>query len=151
MVNTNSDAARSDVLVLFGVTGDLARKKIFPALYALAKRGLIDVPVVGVARSPWSPAQLRQRATESIEQSGRINDPAALERLLARLEYVSGDYDDAATSTAIKSTLGSVRQPVHYLATPPALFATVIQGLAADHRCYIRQYGEDMSEIREWK
>ncbi|MCO6411231.1 MAG: glucose-6-phosphate dehydrogenase [Thiogranum sp.] len=131
MNHTHSDAIRSDALVLFGVTGDLARKKIFPALYALAKRGVIDVPVVGVARSTWSLAQLRQRATESIEQSGRIDDPAALERLLARLEYVSGDYNDAAAFTAIKNALGSTRCPAHYLATPPALFATVIQGLAA--------------------
>jgi len=131
MDNTNGDAARSDALVLFGVSGDLAREKIFPALYALAKRGVIDVPVVGVATSTWSSAQLRQRATESIEQSGPIDDRPALDRLLARLEYVSGDYHDAATFTAIKNALGSARHPAHYLAIPPALFQTVIQGLAA--------------------
>ncbi|MBI3345006.1 MAG: glucose-6-phosphate dehydrogenase [Gammaproteobacteria bacterium] len=155
MDNTNGDAARSDALVLFGVTGDLARKKIFPALYALAQRGVLSAPVVGVATSTWSSAQLRRRATESIEQSGRIDDPPALDHLLSRLEYVSGDYNDAATFAAIKSALGNARRPAHYLAIPPALFQTVIQGLVvaglADGARVIleKPFGRDLASARE--
>ncbi|MFZ5589988.1 MAG: hypothetical protein ACOY4M_10200 [Pseudomonadota bacterium] len=105
MGNTNGGAPLSDALVLFGVTGDLARKRIFPALYALAKRGDLDVPVVGVAASGLSSADLRERARESIAKAGGIDDPAALDRLLSRLEYVSGDYNDAATFAALDPVL----------------------------------------------
>jgi glucose-6-phosphate 1-dehydrogenase len=121
----------SDALVLFGVTGDLARKQIFPALYAMAKRGVLDVPVVGVASSPWSLAQLRERATEGIRRAGRIDDRRALRHLLSLLRYVSGDYNDPTTYAALKRALGRARRPAHYLAIPPALFETVIRGLGA--------------------
>ncbi|MGA7986201.1 MAG: glucose-6-phosphate dehydrogenase, partial [Burkholderiales bacterium] len=90
MDKVKSGTPRSDALVLFGVTGDLAHKMIFPALYALAKRGALKVPVVGVASSKWSPAQLRKRATDSIEASGRIDDRRALRHLLSLLHYVDG-------------------------------------------------------------
>ena len=122
---------RSDALVLFGVTGDLAYKMIFPALYAMAKRGALKVPVVGVASSPWSPAQLRARATESIKASGKTDDRDALRHLLAKLGYVAGDYRDPATYAALRQALGHARRPTFYLAIPPALFATVIEGLGA--------------------
>jgi glucose-6-phosphate 1-dehydrogenase len=131
MTNIHPSAARSDALVLFGVTGDLARKMIFPALYAMAKRGVLDVPVVGVASSKWSMAQLRQRATESIRNSGRIDDRRALRHLLSLLRYVDGNYNDLATFKALKQALGDARRPAHYLAIPPSLFATVIEGLGA--------------------
>ncbi len=131
MDGTRRDAAKSDALVLFGVTGDLAHKKIFPALYALAKRGMLDVPVIGVASSKWSLAQLRQRATDSIKASGRIDDRRALHHLLSRLRYVAGNYHDAQTFKALKRTLGNSRRPAYYLAIPPSLFAPVINGLGA--------------------
>src|ERR1035441_794721 len=95
-------ASHSDALVLFGVTGDLAHKMIFPALYAMVKRGTLNVPVIGVALPKWSLARLHKRVTESIEQSGRVDNQRALNHLLSLLKYVSGDYDDPKTFTAIK-------------------------------------------------
>src|SRR5664279_6087922 len=123
--------SRSDALVIFGVTGDLAHKMIFPALYAMVKRGALKVPVIGVALPKWSLARLHKRATDSIMQSGGIDNKRAFHHLLSLLKYVSGDYADANTFTAIKEALGSARRPAHYLAIPPALFATVIKGLGA--------------------
>ena len=155
MNKTNGSGAQSDALVLFGVTGDLAYKKIFPALYAMAKRGIFNVPVIGVATSKWSSEQLRQRATESIKKSGKIDDQHALDHLLSLLSYVSGDYNDQDTFTAIKKALGSARSPAHYLAIPPSLFATVIQGLGdaglADHARVIveKPFGRDLASARE--
>jgi glucose-6-phosphate 1-dehydrogenase len=155
MADNNSAASPSDALVLFGVTGDLARKKIFPALYAMVKRGVLDVPVIGVATSKWSPAQLRQRATDAIQESGGIDDQAALDRLLSLLSYVSGDYNDADTFTAIKKALGEARRPAHYLAIPPALFEPVINGLGAaglaDQARVIveKPFGRDLASARE--
>src|ERR1035438_177383 len=102
MNKTKGGAPQSDALVLFGVTGDLAHKKIFPALYAMAKRGVLDVPVVGVASSKWSQAQLRRRATDSIRDSSGIDDRRALRHLLSLLRYVDGDYNDTATFKALK-------------------------------------------------
>ena len=124
-------APPSDALVLFGVTGDLAHKMIFPALYALTKRGALKVPVIGVASSKWSLAQLRSRATESIRAGGRVSDRLALHRLLSRLRYVEGDYNDPNTFKSLKGALGHARHPAFYLAIPPALFGTVITGLGA--------------------
>jgi len=155
MADNNSAAPPSDALVLFGVTGDLARKKIFPALYAMAKRGVLDVPVIGVATSNWSPAQLRQRATDAIQESGGIDDRKALDRLLSQLGYVSGDYHDADTFTAIKKALGEAHRPAHYLAIPPALFETVVNGLGAaglaDQARVIveKPFGRDLASARE--
>jgi len=148
-------APRSDALVLFGVTGDLARKMIFPALYAMAKRGALDVPVVGVASSKWSLAQLRRRATDSIRDSGRIDDRRALRHLLSLLRYVDGNYNDLATFKALKKALGDARRPAHYLAIPPSLFATVIEGLGAaglaEHARVIveKPFGRDLASARE--
>ena len=130
-MNETDGKARSDALVLFGVTGDLAYKKIFPALYAMAKRGALEVPVVGVASSDWSQAQLQQRVSDSIREFGKLDDQAAFDHLLSLLRYVSGDYQDGSTFQALKRMLGTARRPVHYLAIPPALFATVITGLGA--------------------
>jgi glucose-6-phosphate 1-dehydrogenase len=128
---TKGDAARSDALVVFGVTGDLAHKMIFPALYAMARRGTLNVPVVGVASSKMSIAQLRKRARDSIRQSGKIDDPAALRHLLSLLRYVAGNYKEPGTYAELKKALGNARRPAHYLAIPPPLFTTVIEGLGA--------------------
>ena len=147
--------ARSDALVLFGVTGDLVYKKIFPALYAMAKRGVLDVPVVDVASSNWSVAQLRKRATDGIRKFGRIDDRRALHHLLSLLRYVSGDYNDVDTFNALKEALGGARGPAHYLAIPPALFATVIKGLGAaglaDRARVIveKPFGRDLASARK--
>ncbi len=100
-------ASHSDALVLFGVTGDLAHKMIFPALYGLAKRGSLEVPVIGVASPEWSLEQLHNRVKDSIQRSGKIDNQGALQHLLSLLSYVSGDYNDRGTFTAIKKALGS--------------------------------------------
>ncbi|ALP54849.1 glucose-6-phosphate dehydrogenase [Candidatus Tenderia electrophaga] len=145
----------SDALVIFGVTGDLVRKKIFPALYALAKRGALKIPVVGVAASKWSPAQLRKHARDAIKQSGKIDDKAALDRLLSLLGYVSGDYNDPGTFDALKQALGEARRPAHYLAIPPSLFETVVKGLGdtglAKHARVIveKPFGRNLASARE--
>ena len=120
---------RSDALVFFGATGDLAYKKIFPSLQALAKRGQLDVPVIGVAQAGWTLEQLRARARDSVEKHGGL-DPAAFEKLSSLLQYVDGDYGDPATFDALRRELGSAQRPAHYLAIPPALFGSVVQQLA---------------------
>ncbi len=150
-----SRTTKADALVIFGVTGDLAHRMIFPALYAMTMRGVLGMPVVGVASSKWSPAQLRRRVTDSIEQAGMIDDRAALDRLLSLLQYVGGDYNDPDTFTALKQALGGARRPAHYLAIPPALFATVIKGLGAsglaDQARVIveKPFGRDLASARE--
>jgi glucose-6-phosphate 1-dehydrogenase len=120
----------SDALVFFGATGDLAYKKIFPALQAMAKRGHLDVPVIGVARSGWGLDQLRARARDSVEKHGGL-DPGAFEQLCRRLRYVDGDYQDPATFQALRKALGGARRPAFYLAIPPTLFGRVVEQLAA--------------------
>jgi len=145
----------SDALVLFGVTGDLAHKMILPALYAMAKHGVLNVPVVGIAAPKWSLAQLREYTTDSIKQAGMIDDRGAFNHLLDLLRYVSGDYNDARTFRALKQALGDATCPAHYLAIPPSLFATVIQGLGAvglakDARVIIEKpFGRDLDSARE--
>ncbi|MHB8404423.1 MAG: glucose-6-phosphate dehydrogenase [Gammaproteobacteria bacterium] len=148
-------AELSDALVLFGITGDLAHKMIFPALYAMAKRGTLKVPVIGVASSQWTLAHLRKRAKDSIKRSGGIDNRRALDHLLSLFEYVQGNYDDPDTFAAIKKALGKARRPVHYLAIPPSLFATVIQGLGAsglaEHARVIveKPFGRDLTSARK--
>jgi len=122
-------ADHSDALVFFGATGDLAYKKIFPALQAMAKRGHLDVPVIGVAKAGWGLDELRARARESAKQHGGL-DPAAFETLCRLLRYVDGDYRDPATFQAIRQQLGPAQRPAHYLAIPPMLFGPVVEQLA---------------------
>jgi len=154
MGDSSSRKRSADALVIFGVTGDLAYKMIFPALYAMARRGVLKVPVVGVAAPMWSAAQLRKRATDSIRQAGKIDDRDALKHLLSLLQYVGGDYNDAGTFIALKQALGEARHPAHYLAIPPALFATVIEGLGtsglADQARVIveKPFGRDLASAR---
>ena len=149
------NVSHSDALVLFGVTGDLAHKMIFPALYALAKRGDLKIPVIGVAAPEWSLAQLHNRVKDSLKRSGGIDNQRAFQHLLSLFKYVSGDYNDRETFTAIKQALGDARRPAHYLAIPPSLFATVIKGLGAsdlaDHARVIveKPFGRDLASARE--
>ena len=119
---------RADALVLLGATGDLGFKKIFPALQAMARRANLDVPVIGVARSPWTLEQFQQRARESVTQAGGASE-ADFAKLCARLRYLSGDYGDPATYTALREHLGGATRPVYYLAIPPSQFATVVEAL----------------------
>ncbi len=119
----------SDALVFFGATGDLAYKKIFPALQAMVKRGHLDVPVIGVAKAGWGIDELRARARESLKQHG-VLDSAASDKLTRLLRYVDGDYRDPATFQALREQLGSSQRPAHYLAIPPALFGPVVEQLA---------------------
>lgn len=148
-------AASSDALVLFGVTGDLAYKKIFPALYAMCKSGDLAVPVIGVASSPWSMEQLHARAKESIERDGHESDPRILDKLLSLLCYVSGDYKASGTFDALKKALGDAHCPAYYLAIPPSLFPTVIKGLgeaglAKNARVIVEKpFGRDLASARE--
>jgi len=121
-------SVRSDALVFFGATGDLAYKKIFPALQAMIKRGNLDIPVIGVANAGWNLDQLRARAKDSLQQRGGF-DPQAFDKLCGLLRYVDGDYNDPATFQSLRRELKDARQPTHYLAIPPVLFETVVQGL----------------------
>jgi glucose-6-phosphate 1-dehydrogenase len=146
---------RSDALVVFGCTGDLAHKQIFPALYAMVKRGELTVPVIGVAFPKWSLERLQRRATDSIKSAGGIDNKGALTKLLSLLRYVSGDYKDPATFAAIKQALGGAKRPAHYLAIPPSLFETVIEnlgkaGLAKDARVIVEKpFGRDLASAKE--
>jgi glucose-6-phosphate 1-dehydrogenase len=145
--------SRSDALVFFGATGDLAYKKIFPALQALVKRGRLNAPVIGVARSGWDLDQLRARARDSVEKHGGV-DPAAFERLSGLLRYVDGDYADEATFRKLRKELGSAERPAHYLAIPPALFSAVVEqlgksGCANNARVIIEKpFGTDLASAR---
>ena len=147
-------ASRSDALVLFGVTGDLAHKMIFPALYAMVKRGELTIPIIGVALPKWSLQRLHKRVTDSIKRSGGIDSQKALHRLLSLFKYVSGDYKDPDTFRAIKSALDQARRPAHYLAIPPSLFETVIQELGAANmaenaRVIVEKpFGRDLASAR---
>ena len=147
-------APRSDALVFFGVTGDLAFKKIFPALHAMAKHGELDVPVIGVARSGWTLERLRDHARESIDAHGGGVDEAAFAVLVRRLQFVGGDYGDLATFTALRRALGSCSRAAYYLAIPPSLFATVIENLAQANcsqgaRVIIEKpFGRDLASAR---
>jgi glucose-6-phosphate 1-dehydrogenase len=143
----------SDALVFFGATGDLAYKKIFPALQAMIRRGHLDIPVIGVARQGWSLEQLCARAKDSVEKHGGL-DPAAFAKLSGLLKYVSGDYGDRSTFDALRKELGGAQHPAHYLAIPPVLFGPVVKHLEAS-RCaegarvvIEKPFGHDLESAR---
>jgi glucose-6-phosphate 1-dehydrogenase len=144
----------SDALVFFGATGDLAYKKIFPALQAMVKRGNLNVPVVGVAKAGWNLDQLRARAKDSLEKHGGI-DPAAFEKLSALMRYVDGDYRDHATCEALRGQLKDAHRPAYYLAIPPNLFETVVENIAksigtGDARVIVEKpFGRDLASAQE--
>ena len=146
---------RSDALVFFGATGDLARKKLFPALYNLAARGALDVPVIGVARSSWDDNQLRERAASSVHEFVKDVDEDKLAGMLERLSYVAGDYGDPATHRRLADRLSDAALPVIYLAIPPDIFPSVIHGLsevglAARSRVVVEKpFGRDLASARE--
>ena len=146
--------SQSDALVFFGATGDLAFKKIFPALQAMAKRGHLDVPVIGVARPEWTVEQFRARARASLEEHGGI-DPVACEKLCGLLRYVSGDYSDPTTFQELRKALGAAQRPAHYLAIPPQMFASVVahleqSGCAKGARVLVEKpFGRDLASARE--
>src|SRR6266481_1099517 len=119
----------SDAFVFFGATGDLAYKKIFPALHAMVKRGHLNVPVIGVAKAGWNLEQLQARAKDSLDKHGGL-DPAAFGTLCGLLRYVDGDYQDPATFQAIRKEIGPAERPAYYLAIPPMLFGLVVEQLA---------------------
>jgi glucose-6-phosphate 1-dehydrogenase len=155
MERINNAAETSDALVLFGATGDLAYKKIFPALYALVKKGFLNVPVVGVASSPWSLEQLHERVVKAVSPSGKVDNQDALDRLLSLLQYVRGDYNHLDTFKELKQVLGDAKHPAHYLAIPPFLFENVIRGLHAmdltlGARVIVEKpFGRDLASARE--
>jgi glucose-6-phosphate 1-dehydrogenase len=149
MIESNSDA-----LVFFGATGDLAYKKIFPSLLAMLKRGNLNVPVIGVARSNWSLDQLRARVKDSLEKHGGL-DPTAFAKLSNLLRYVGGDYNEASTFQALRKELKDAHRPAYYLAIPPALFGTVVEhlvesGCARGARILVEKpFGHDLASAQE--
>jgi glucose-6-phosphate 1-dehydrogenase len=119
----------SDALVFFGATGDLAFKKIFPALQAMVQRGGLQIPIIGMARAGWNLDRLRERARESLENAGEFT-AEGFAQLAAQLRYVDGDYEDPQTYQMLRKELGLAGRPIHYLAIPPSMFASVVKGLA---------------------
>ena len=146
--------AHSDALVFFGATGDLAYKKIFPALQAMVKRGNLDAPVIGVARGSWNLDRLRARARDSLQQHGGV-DSAAFEKLGGLLRYVGGEYADPATFELLKKELRGAQRPAFYLAIPPALFETVVDQLTRSscaHGARViveKPFGHDLASAQE--
>jgi glucose-6-phosphate 1-dehydrogenase len=144
----------SDALVFFGATGDLAYKQIFPALQRLAKRGQLNIPVIGVAKSGWTLDQLKKRAQDSVQQDGGL-DPEAFAKLTGVLKYIDGDYTDPATFRQLREQLGAAKHPLHYLAIPPELFGEVVKQLAAANcsegaRVVVEKpFGRDLDSARK--
>jgi glucose-6-phosphate 1-dehydrogenase len=127
---TSPATTPADVLVIFGITGDLARKMTFRSLYRMEVRGLLDCPIVGVALDDWSDAALRDHARSAIESAGETIDATVFARLAARLSMVSGDFGDAATYDRVATAIEGRHTPVFYLEIPPSLFGRVVEGLA---------------------
>ena len=148
-----STKAPSDALVFFGATGDLAYKKIFPALQSLVRRGRLHLPIVGVAKSGWNREQLVERAAASVKEHGGL-DPDAFPKLVEQLRYVDGDYAERETFARIRDELGGAERPTHYLAIPPSMFPTVVTqlheaGLAADARVVVEKpFGRDLASAQ---
>ncbi len=148
-----NNSRHSDALVFFGATGDLAYKKIFPALQAMVKRGTLNVPVIGLAREGWTLDRLKARARDSLEFHGGV-DPEAFEKLCSLLRFVSGDYNDPATFQALCRQIGSAELPAFYLAIPPSAFATIVEqlsraGCTRNGRVIIEKpFGRDLSSAR---
>lgn len=147
-------APQSDTLVIFGITGDLAYKQILPALQAMARRGHLEVPVIGVAKAGWNLDQLRARVRDSLVNHGGL-DEATYQKLVGQLRYIDGDYRDPTTFSALREVLGSAQRPLYYLAIPPSLFATVAEGLASsgcaqDARVVVEKpFGRDLASAQQ--
>jgi glucose-6-phosphate 1-dehydrogenase len=147
-------ADHCDALVFYGATGDLAYKKIFPSLQAMAKRGTLNVPVIGVTKADWSLDQLKARAKDSVEKHGEL-DPTAFAKLSGLLRYVSGDYKDFATFQALRKELKDAHRPAHYLAIPPVVFGVVVDqlvksGCMKGARVIVEKpFGHDLASAQE--
>ena len=156
MASTDASArpVPADALVFFGATGDLAYKKIFPSLQGMVQRGFLDVPVIGVAKSGWTIEQLRERARASLKEYGGGVDEAAFAKLVSLLQYIDGDYADAATFAKLRAALGGAKHPTHYLAIPPSLFGDVVRelgrsGCADGARVVVEKpFGRDLASAR---
>jgi glucose-6-phosphate 1-dehydrogenase len=149
-------AREADALVIFGITGDLAKKQTFRSLYRLERRGLLDVPVVGVARQDLTDDDLRGRARDAIKQTGEDLDDEVFDRFAAKLSYVSGDFDGDELYSNVGKALGDRHNPVFYLEIPPSLFATVVDGLGKaklvsnGQRVVVEKpFGNDLSSARQ--
>jgi glucose-6-phosphate 1-dehydrogenase len=146
--------SQADALVFFGATGDLAYKQIFPSIQGLIRDEGLNVPIIGVAKSGWSLDELRARAKDSLEHHGGL-DQNAFKKLIELLRYVDGDYSDAATFSKVREMLGTAKQPLHYLAIPPSLFSTVVEGLAKsgcteNARVVVEKpFGHDLASAQE--
>src|SRR4051795_6822209 len=149
------DQQTADVLVVFGITGDLAKVMTFRSLYRLERRGLLDCPIVGVAVDDWTVDDLRQRARDSIEGTGEALDKDVFDRLAARFSYVAGDFSDSATFERVAAEIKGASSPVFYLEIPPFLFGTVIKGLSEagltkNARVVVEKpFGHDLASARE--
>src|SRR6202142_1443409 len=148
--------ARADVLVIFGITGDLAKKMTLLSLYRLEARGLLNCPIVGVAADNWTIEHLREHADDSIAATGEHVDPKIFARFADRLSYISGDFADEATFERVAKAIGRAHRPVYYLEIPPALFATVVAGLSkadalppAARVVVEKPFGHDLASARE--
>src|SRR6266487_211266 len=143
----------SDSLVFFGITGDLAYKQIFPALQSMIQRGLLDMPIIGVAGRPWSVDRLLEHIHDSLQAAGHV-DQAAFGKLRPRLQYISGDYNDPTTYNKIRAALGSAKRPLYYLAIPPSMFGSVVEGLqksgSADNARVVveKPFGRDLASAQ---
>ena len=148
------DKNHSDALVFFGATGDLACKKVFPAIQNLIQHGHLDVPVIGVAKAGWTLEQMQARARDSLAQHGGV-DEAAFAKLLSLMRYVDGDYNDRETFNQLRQALGGAKRPLHYLAIPPSMFGVAVEhlassGSAGDARVVIEKpFGHDEESARE--
>ena len=147
-------STHADAFVFFGATGDLAYKKVFPALQAMVKRGHLNIPVIGVAKAGWNLDQLRARVRDSLEKHGGL-DPAAFEQLNRLLRYIDGDYKDPATFQKLRAALENAQHPTHYLAIPPALFESVVEqlvksGCSTGARVVVEKpFGDDLASAQE--
>jgi glucose-6-phosphate 1-dehydrogenase len=145
---------QSDAFVFFGATGDLAYKKIFPALYDMVRRDGFDIPVIGMGRSGWNLQKLQDRARDSVQHGGSDFDEKSFTKLAALLRYVDGDYTNAETYKKLRKTLGSAKSPIHYLAIPPSMFGNVVSGLqqsgCAEHARVIveKPFGRDLASAQ---
>src|SRR6185437_13458577 len=153
MNSGTTSVPRSDALVFFGATGDLARKQIFPALQSMVRQGAFDPPIIGIARSARDVGELRSYVRESLDQHGGV-DADAFAKLSGQLRYIRGDYGDPSTYEHLRQALGNAVRPLHYLAIPPSMFTTVVEGLdrsgcAKDARVVVEKpFGRDLASAR---
>jgi glucose-6-phosphate 1-dehydrogenase len=147
---------RADVLVVFGITGDLAKKMTLRSLYRLEARGLLDVPIIGVAADDWSIARLREHADDAIAAAGDRVSPKVFKAFAERLSYIGGDFSKESTFERVAKAVGRAKRPVYYLEVPPSLFATVVAGLAnagalpPGARVVVEKpFGHDLASARE--